>query len=38
MKCSLLDDEIVRSTVQDTADRLCAGVIDIISDKGNTKA
>ena len=38
MKCSLLDDNIVRSTVQDTADGLCAGVIDIISDKGNTKA
>ena len=38
MKCSRLDDKITRSTVQDTADGLCAGVIDIISDKGNTKA
>ena len=38
MKCSRLDDDIVRSTVQDTADGLCAGVINIFSDKGNTKA
>ena len=38
MKCSLLDDEIVRSTVQDTADGLCAGVIEIISDKGIANA
>ena len=38
IKCSRLDDQITRSTVQDAADRLCAGVINIISDKGNTKA
>ena len=38
MKCSRLDDKITHSTIQDTADGLCAGVVDIISDKGNTKA
>ena len=38
IKCSRLDDNIVHSMVQDAADRLCAGAVDIISDEGIANA
>ena len=38
MECSLLDDQLFHSTVQDSAARMSAGVTSIIYNNGITKA